>query len=83
MLIKVIRKDNEYDYVQDILLDGMIEDKEIIKFKGDAGWVTIETHPISKSGEEKAVRDNDKMAAKDSSFAGEYRRTYSSSLEPF
>jgi len=83
MLIRVIRSDNEYDYVQDILLDGMIKAKEVIKFKGDAGWVTIGTHPISKDEEEKAVQDNDKMAAKDSTFAGEYRRAYSSSLEPF
>lgn len=83
MLIQVIRKDNEYDYVQDILLDGLIEGREIIKFKGAAGWVTVGKQTIRKENPENTAEDDNKIAAEDSTFAGQYRKAYSSSLESF
>ncbi|PKN86538.1 MAG: hypothetical protein CVU51_07105 [Deltaproteobacteria bacterium HGW-Deltaproteobacteria-1] len=44
MLIQVIRSDNQYDYIQDYILDSLIETKKIVKFKRSTGWVTIGTH---------------------------------------
>jgi len=83
MLIQVIHSNSQCDYVQDFLLDGLIEANDIVKFKRGSEWVTIGTHPIRKGKPEKEFKDKDRRAARDSSFAREYRKAYSSSLEPF
>lgn len=83
MLIEVIRCDNRCDSVEESLLDGLIETHDIIKFKRGTEWVTVGKHPIGKQQHKKALKDNEKRAAKDSSFAGQVRKASSSSLEPF
>lgn len=83
MLIQVIRSDNRRDSVEESMLDGLIETNDIIKFKRGKKWVTTGTHPIGKQRYKKALKDNEKRAAGDSSFADQYRKAYSSSLEPF
>ena len=82
MLIQVIRKDNHYDYVQDFILDKLIESKEVAKFKRSTGWVTIGTHQIRGHNRERAG-DVDRRSVHDSKFTREYRKAYLSSLEPF
>ena len=83
MLIQVIRCDNRCDSVQDYMLDSLIEAKDIVKFKRGTKWVTIGKHPIGNRKREKAVKANDEIAADDSTFTRQYRKAYSSSLEPF
>jgi hypothetical protein len=83
MLIQIIRPDNHHDYVQDFMLDNLIEANEIAKFKRGTGWVTIGTHPIRGCRREGARKDSDKIIANDDIFIREYRRAYESSLEPF
>lgn len=83
MLIQVIRSDNRCDSVQDDMLDSLIEAKDIVKFKRGKKWVTVGKHPIGNCKREKAVKANDKIAANDSTFTRQYRKAYSSSLEPF
>jgi hypothetical protein len=83
MLIQVIRCDNRCDSVQDDMLDSLIEAKDIVKFKRGTKWVTVGKHPVGNRKREKAVKANDEIAAKDSSFAGQIRKVSSSSLEPF
>jgi hypothetical protein len=41
MLIPILRTDSNYDYVKGFILDGLIESKEVVKFKRITGWVTI------------------------------------------
>lgn len=83
MLIQVIRCDNRCDSIEESLLDGLIETHDIIKFKRGEEWVTVGTNPIGKRKHQKALEDNERRAAKDSSFAGQVRKASSSSLEPF
>jgi hypothetical protein len=80
MLMQVIRSDNQYDYVQDDVLDSLIAAGKIIKFRRSTGWITVGTHPIREHGRERAAKDKDKNAV---TFAGEYRKAYLSSLTPF
>lgn len=42
MLIRVILTGSKDDYVEDSVLDSLIESKEIVKFKRSTGWVTID-----------------------------------------
>ena len=83
MLIQVIRRDNHYDYIQDFVLDKLIEAKEIAKFKRSTGWVTVGTHQIRGHKRERASKSGDRIAMNDDIFVREYRRANSSSLEPF
>ena len=85
MLVQIIRSDNQYDYVQDFMLDKLIESKEIVKFKRSAGWATVGTHPIRKRNRNRKgdCNDKDRTAVNDDTSVREYRRAYSSSLEPF
>ena len=46
MLIQVLYPDNRYDYVNEHLLQGLIESKEIAEFKRTSGWVTIGLDPV-------------------------------------
>ncbi|MHB8139581.1 MAG: GSU3473 family protein [Smithellaceae bacterium] len=75
MLIQVIRSDNQYDYIQDYILDSLIETKKIAKFRRSTGWVTVGVHPMRKKKRE--------TAEKDATFAEQYRRAYLSSPETF
>jgi len=83
MLIEVIRCDNRCDSVEDFMLDGLIESKDILKFKRGEEWVTLGKDPIRKRNRKKESKDNDKKVANDDTFTREYRHVSSSSLEPF
>ncbi len=74
MLVHVIRKDNQYDYIQDFMLDQLIETREVVKFKRGSGWVTIGTHPIRASRRDKVMSGVDRIAVNDAIFVREYRR---------
>jgi hypothetical protein len=58
MLMQVIRCDNQYDYIQDSMLDSLIETKKIVKFKRSAEWVTVGIHPMRKHKRETTVKDS-------------------------
>lgn len=75
MLIHIIRHDNQYDYIQDFMLDKLIEANEIAQFKRSSGWVTIGTHQIRANRRDKVVNDGvDRIAVNDAIFVREYRR---------
>lgn len=75
MLIQVIRSDNQYDYIQDYILDSLIETKKIVKFRRSTGWVTVGTHPVRKKKRE--------TTDKDATFVEQYRKAYLSAPEAF
>lgn len=62
MLMQVIRSDNQYDYIQDDVLDGLIATGKIIKFRRSTGWITVGTHPTREHKRERTVKDKDKNA---------------------
>ncbi len=74
MLVHVIRSDNQYDYVQDFVLEKLIEAKEIAQFKRRSGWVTIGAHQTRRSLRNKVRNNDDKIAVNDEIFIREYRR---------
>ncbi|MFO7569417.1 MAG: hypothetical protein R6W75_06430 [Smithellaceae bacterium] len=74
MLVHIIRKDNQYDYIQDFMLENLIEAKEITKFKRGSGWVTIGTHQTRGKRREKVMNGVDRIAVNDEIFIREYRR---------
>lgn len=50
MMIHVVYTDNHYDYVKDVMLDLLIRQDKVKKFKRSTGWVTIGIHPIRERG---------------------------------
>lgn len=53
MLIQVTYNDERYDYVKDFMLDKLIEDGAISKFRRSSGWVRIGIDPIRKRRSDK------------------------------
>jgi len=45
-MIQVVYTDNKYDYVKDIVLDKLIDERKITKFMRKSGWATIGVDPI-------------------------------------
>jgi hypothetical protein len=72
----VIRNNNNYDYVDDLMIDNLIKSKEIVKFKRGAGWVTVGAEHIQGDKRYRMFNGNDKLAINDSIFVREYRRAY-------
>lgn len=70
----VIRTDNHYDYVDDFMLDSLIQSKEIVKFKRNSAWVTVGTAPTRARKRDRVVNGADRLAVNDSIFVREYRR---------
>jgi hypothetical protein len=64
----VVRADNHYDYVNDVMLDGLIESKEIVKFKRNTEWVNVGTAPVRNSKQNRAFHSSNKLAINDSIF---------------
>ena len=48
MLIQVHYPDNRFDYVNDRLLNILIEYNEVVRFKRSSGWVTIGSAPLRR-----------------------------------
>lgn len=46
MLIQVSYPDGRNDYVKGFVLDKLIEEKQISKFKRSSGWVTVGVDPV-------------------------------------
>jgi hypothetical protein len=46
MLIKVIYRDDTFDYLTDSQLDRLLELGKISKFQRSSGWVTVGVDPI-------------------------------------
>jgi len=46
MLIEVIYPGMQHDYVDDFMLDSLIESGRIIKFRRQSGWVTLGVDPV-------------------------------------
>jgi hypothetical protein len=50
VLIRVLYKDNKYDYVQDARLDELIRAGKISQFHRSDGWVTVGHDPVRGTG---------------------------------
>jgi hypothetical protein len=50
VLIRVLYKDNKYDYVQDSRLDELIGAGKIKQFCRNDGWVTVGEDPVRGMG---------------------------------
>ena len=46
MLIQVAYPNDKYDYVKESLLDKLIDEKRVLKFRRSAGWVTVGVDPV-------------------------------------
>ena len=49
MLVQVNWTNRSYDYVQDFMLDGLIEAGVVDRFLRSSGWVTVGEDPIRSS----------------------------------
>ncbi len=50
MMIPVVYQDGRHDMVKAPLLDQLIEEKKIVRFRRADGWVDIATDPIRRRG---------------------------------
>jgi len=73
----VIRTNNQYDYVDDFLLDSLIKSNEIVKFKRNRAWVTVGIAPIRANKRDRVCNGADRLAINDSIFVREYRKASS------
>jgi hypothetical protein len=64
----VVRSDNHYDYVNDFVLDSLIESKEIVKFKRNTEWVNAGAAPIRGNKSDRVFNGNNRLAINDSIF---------------
>jgi hypothetical protein len=46
VLIQVNYPDNRFDFVKDNILDVLIENKKITRFRRSSGWVTLGQDPV-------------------------------------
>ena len=63
MVIRIVYKDNVYDYVNDVLLDRFLDAGNIVKFQRRTGWVTVGKDPV-RTGRQTAFRRPDRRAAR-------------------
>lgn len=70
----VIRKDNHYDYVDDVILDSLIKSKDVIKLKRNSEWVTVEPYSMRGTNRHEIIKGTDRLAINDSIFVREYYR---------
>ena len=72
----VVRNDNHYDYVNDFMLDSLIESKQIVKFKRNTEWVNVQTAPVRGNKQDRLFNDtnSNRLAVNDSIFIREYRK---------
>ena len=72
----VIRTDNQYDYVDDFMLDSLIKSKEIVKFKRDTEWVNAGAAPARGNKPDSVFHDSNRLAINDSIFVSEDRKAF-------
>ena len=46
MLIQVVYPGDKYDFVKDFMLDNLIDEKKIVRFRRRSGWATVGVDPI-------------------------------------
>ncbi len=46
MILRIQYTDNRYDMVKGSMLDRLIEDHQITRFRRSSGWVTIGVDPV-------------------------------------
>ena len=46
MLIQVAYPNEKYDYVKDFMLDRLIDENKVVKFRRRLGWVTVGVDPV-------------------------------------
>lgn len=51
-IIRVVYDDHHFDYVKDTVLDTLLEQNKINKFKRDTGWATVGVDPLRKTKRE-------------------------------
>jgi hypothetical protein len=64
----VIRNDNHYDYVSDLMLDSLIKSREIVKFKRNIEWVKVGAVPVRGDKPDRVSNGNNRLAMNDSIF---------------
>ncbi len=64
----VVRKDNHYDYVNDAMLDSLINSKQIVKFKRNTEWVKVGVAPTRGDKRDIIVSNRKRLAINDSIF---------------
>lgn len=74
MLIQIVRTDNHDDYVQNFILDHLIETQGVVKFKRVTGWVTIGKDEIRESKRARVFKGSDRRKVNDSIFVRKCRR---------
>jgi hypothetical protein len=62
VLVQVQWTNNRYDYIQDFMLDGLIEMGVVARFWRESGWVTIGIDLIRGDGDVKDYRGNERRA---------------------
>ncbi|RMF48430.1 MAG: hypothetical protein D6751_00265 [Deltaproteobacteria bacterium] len=50
MMIPVVYPDGRHDMVKPGMLDRLIDEKKIVRFRRASGWVNIEVDPIRQHG---------------------------------
>ncbi|MFZ3207429.1 MAG: hypothetical protein WA140_01165 [Geobacteraceae bacterium] len=65
MLIRVIYKENVYDYVKDFQLDRFLDSGKVIKFQRRTGWVNVGIDPV-RTGGNKAFSGAEKRGGRES-----------------
>jgi len=63
MVIRIVYKDNVYDYVNDVLLDRFLDAGKIVKFQRRTGWVTVGIDPV-RTGRLTAYRGPERRTAR-------------------
>jgi hypothetical protein len=66
----VMRNDNHYDSVNDVMLDSLIKSKEIVKFKHNSEWVNVGANPIRGNKQDRVFNgtNSNRLAVNDSIF---------------
>jgi len=63
MVIRIVYKDNVYDYVNDVLLGRFLDAGKIAKFQRRTGWVTVGIDPV-RTGKQAAFRGPERRTAR-------------------
>jgi len=64
----VMRNDKHYDCVNDLMLDGLIKSKKIVKFKSNTEWVNAGAAPARNNKPDSVFHDSNRLAINDSIF---------------
>lgn len=63
MLVRILRNEGSYDYVNPQMLDRLIESEEIISFYRTSGAVVLGVHPVRKARNQPYAGEDRRLAA--------------------